>query len=321
MNRSSSAIFVRFAAPAPASPDDPPPLDEPPQHERAPALEHLLAGADSVRAVADWRREAFQLIAPGVEPWLNPCAPALHRAFGPMAAGAAYFATPVEYRATMTSVHLPPGGILRLAPAQAAELVRDFNRVFDGGGVRLLADRGAALYCVFDRAVVADTVDPEEVQGLAIGRFQAAGPDAARIAALMSEMEMWLFEHAVNRERARRGERAIGGLWLWGGGATLSCMTAAAGWSAGEDALFGALDTLAQLPRDGRPGVVVIAAVPGSRAWRDAEALWLAPAVEELRAGSIERLILCARRRRFDVSRRWRLRPWRRRRPWWEYLR
>jgi len=320
MNRRSSAIFVRFSAPPPRADDDASPFDDPPPADRAPALERLLAGANAVRPVADWRRDAFQVIAPAAEPWSNPCAPALYRAFGPVAARAAYFASPVVYRATMTSVHLPHGGILRLASAEAAALAEDFGRVFGGADARLMADSSGGLYCVFDRAVGADTADPEDALGLAIGRFQATGADGARIAALMSEMEMWLFEHAVNRARVRRGEPAIGGLWLWGGGATLSRMPAIIGWTAGDDALFGALDPVLEFPRDGRPGVVAIAAQPGSDEWRDAEARWLRPAVEELCAGRLERLVLCAGRRRFDIDRRFRIRIWRRRRPWWGYF-
>jgi len=64
----------------------------------------------------------------------------------------------------------------------------------------------------------------------------------------------------------------------------------------------------------------VIDAEPGTDAWRDAESRWLERSFADLRAGRIARLDLSAGDRCYSVRGRWNWRPWRRRRPWWEYL-
>jgi len=314
MNRSSSTLFVRLPAPPATAPaaDAAAPLC------RAPLFERLLAGADAHRTVLDWRREAFAGIAAGGEAYPGPCAAALYRACGAVDAAAAFLATPVEYRPTMSSVQLAPGGVLRLDGAQASQLAQDFNRIFAGGEQRLAASAEGALFCLFDRAVAASTHDPWEAQGLDIGAFQAAGADGPRLRRLMSEMEMWLFEHAVNRERARRGQAALGGLWLWGGCAPPPRPPRLTGWAAGADVLFGALDRQTEFPRDGRSGVVVLDAPPGSAAWRGAEERWILPAIEALGAGTLGRIAVSAGRRLAGIRAGHRLRFWRRRRPWWE---
>jgi len=313
MNRSSSTLFVRLSAP--------PAADAAAAPRRAPLLERLLAGADAQGTVEDWRREAFAGIAAAGEAYPGPCAAALFRACGGVDAAAAFLATPVDYRPTMRGVQLAPEGVLRLQAAQASRLAQDFNRVFAGGGQRLAAAADGALFCLFEREVAASTHDPSEAQGLDIGAFQASGADGPQLRRLMSEMEMWLFEHAVNRERAQAGEAAIGGLWLWGGGAPRPRPPRLTGWAAGADVLFGALDRQTEFPRDGRSGVVVIDAPPGCAAWRGAEERWILPAVEALGAGTLGRIALCAGRRTAGVGAGHRLRFWRRRRPWWESFR
>jgi hypothetical protein len=95
------------------------------------------------------------------------------------AAGAcAFVATPLHCVATMTSVRLPPGGVLRLEPAEADELAADFNRVFDGGGTAL--DRGAdgSLTCVFERGSRLRPRIPSSVVGRDIHEFLPSGPTA-----------------------------------------------------------------------------------------------------------------------------------------------
>jgi hypothetical protein len=142
----------------------------------------------------------------------------------------------------------------------------------------------------------------------------------------MSEIEMWLFEHAVNQTRIAVSAPPINGLWLWGAGPTLATLPPVAGWTAGEDPLFeglGARPDPFERKDEGRSagadsGVVVIAAEPGTSAWRDMESRWLGGSAADLRSGRISRLDLSAGKRCFSVSGRWDWRPWRRPRPWWE---
>jgi hypothetical protein len=132
----------------------------------------------------------------------------------------------------------------------------------------------------------------------------------------MSEIEMWLFEHAVNAARAARGVPPITGLWLWGGGAPLRSLPKVSGFCAGDDVFFNAFTGAAA----GGAGVIVVPQVPGSDAWQHAESHWLTPALAQLRAGGISRLDLSAGARCFSMTAHARLRFWRRRKPWWEFF-
>ena len=129
-------------------------------------------------------------------------------------------ATPLHYIAELSNVRLSPEGILSLDAAEAAQLVRDFNHTWRDSAFRLEA-LGATLFCRADQALDAAQCDPERALGRHIQQFLPTGGQAGALKRLMSEMEMWLFEHEVNRVRASRMAPSISGLWLWGGGPTL----------------------------------------------------------------------------------------------------
>jgi hypothetical protein len=219
-----------------------------------------------------------------------------------------FLATPVHYVAEMSNVRLPADGILSLRRSEADALAADFNRVWNDAGIRLLAGRRADLYCVVDHALDVTTRDPEDVLDRRIENHQPAGAAAPRLRRLMSEIEMWLFEHAVNRSRTANAEATVNGLWLWGGGSALASLPPVDGWTAGDDPFFNAFSAR---PESSPSGVVVTA---------DIESRWLERSVADLRSGRIARLDLSAGSRCFSVGARWNWRLWRRHRPWWEYF-
>jgi hypothetical protein len=286
---------------------------------RSPSLERLLARADSVAAVTAWRSDAFRVIAPGVTPVpaLAPCV--LFAECGPLRAGSVFIATPVHYVADMTSVRLPADGILALSQSQAEALAGDFNRVWKGAGLRMVAGRRADLFCVADEPLAVSTCHPEEVLDERIEHRLPAGTDAPRLRQLMSEIEMWLFDHAVNRLRCADALPVVNGLWLWGGGPALEVLPTVDGWTAGDDPFFSAFAGRPEFTR-GVGGVVAAAAEPGTDAWRESESQRLERSVEALRAGEIARLDLSGGDRCLSVTARGSRRFWRRPRPWWEYF-
>jgi hypothetical protein len=225
-------------------------------------------------------------------------------------------ATPVHYVAEMSSVRLPQGGILSLTQAGADTLALDFNRVWNGSGVRLAAGRSAQPYCIFDQALRVTTRDPQDVLGRHIEGYLPTGADAPRLRQLMSEIEMWLFEHSANGTRAELKLPPISGFWLWGGGAPLSSLPAVQGSIVGDDIFFNALRAVANEKSDG--GVIIAAQAPGSDGWNAVELGWLKDAVAQLRAGRISRLEVSAGDRCFSLSARAMRRIWRRSKPWWE---
>jgi hypothetical protein len=282
-------------------------------------LERLVARAGDPSCVQDWRTEAFRVIAPGAKRLPSIAAPIVQESASTAHPSAwACIATPVHFTAGMRSVTMAADGILNLAPGEATELSADFNRVFGGAGVRLSVSRGALLSCLFDGAIEVATSDPEEVAGNDVFGFQPTGPDGARLRRLMSEMEMWLFDHPVNRARAAQARQPITGLWLWGGAIAGEAMPSVRGWCAGQDPFFGAFGSEHEYPCAAGSGVVVCAEQPGSNEWLEAERRWLLPAVAALRSGRLKRLELSAADRRFSVGKGPNLRFWRRPRPWWE---
>ena len=289
---------------------------------RSALLERLLARANAPMAVEDWRADAFRVIAPPATPLPAAAAAALWADRGSVGAAAVLLATPVHYSAEMTNVRLPVDGLLSLQRAEAAALATDFNRVWHDAGIGLLAGQRADLFCIFDETIDAATHDPEDVRGRHIDNHLPRGADAARLRHLMSEMEMWLFEHTVNRSRIADGARAVNGLWLWGGGAPLNKLPAVDGWTAGHDPLFKAFEAgppgALKRGAGALPGVVVSAAEPGTGEWRDMESQWLVPSCDALRMRSISTLHLSAGGRCFSVGTRWSWRRWGRPRPWWE---
>jgi hypothetical protein len=280
---------------------------------RAPLLEQLLARADGFTPVTDWRADAFRVIAPQA-PSMPAVAPTALYADGAEVNGLwVCIAAPVHYVAEMNNVRLAQDGILTLRREEAEALALDFNRVWSDSGLRLSVGRSAHLYCVFDQALNVTTRDPEDVIDRHIEEYLPAGLNAPNLRQLMSELEMWLFEHAVNRARAAQGLAPISGLWLWGGGAVLSSLPTVQGFCGGEDVFFNAFKGEKY---DG--GVIVAKDLPGSRAWQHIESQWLKPAVALLRSGRISRLDLSAGNRCCMLSRRATWRLWRRPKPWWE---
>jgi hypothetical protein len=322
----STTRYLRFTANSSVSP------------QRSVLLERLLARADASVPVSDWRADAFRVIAsPGA---LMPgvAAAALYADFGAVPGASAYIATPVHYVAEMDNVRLHAAGVLSLSASEALALAGDFERLWHDAGIRLLAGRTGALYCVADRPMPAITEDPQQIQGRHIEHHLPAGPAAPRLRQLMSEIEMWLFEHPVNRARISQAVPAVSALWLWGCADVVSSLPPVDGWAAGDDPFFRAfgarpdtphaVDTPrgADAPRavgaddEPRPGsgVAVIDVAPGAAEWGDIESRWLERSVADLRSGRIARLELSAADRKFIVSARWRRRFWRRPRPWWE---
>jgi hypothetical protein len=284
----------------------------------SPQLERLVARASASVRVADWRADAFRVIAPEEMTMPPIAAAALHASSGSPPGAWGFIATPVHFSASMSSVTMPEGGLLELRPDEAAALASDFNRTFVDARTRLSVGRSSVLVCVFDRALEVTTHDPEAVVGHDVFGFQPAGTDAPRLRLLMSEIEMWLFDHAVNRARTGDGRHPVTGLWLWGGGSTDSTIPEVLGWTAGADPFFAAFGQAQRFPPEAGPGVVVCTDQPGSDTWSDVEQQWLTPAVAALQSGRIKRLDLSAAGRRFSLGRGAALRFWRRPRPWWE---
>jgi hypothetical protein len=292
-----------------------------PPASRAPSLERLIARAARRSGVTSWRTEAFRAIAADEPETPPPIAVAQWRAsVGTETPGWVALATPVHLIAGMSNVHLPIDGILEIDCAEADTLAADFNRSFGGGGTRLERGLGSALLCGFDAPIAAETTPPAEALGGDVWAHQPRGGGSAELRRLATEIEMWLFDHAVNAARRARGAPVISALWLWGGGAGNTPLPRVTGWTAGDDALFSAFNPQSHYPAAAadRSGVVVLPAWPGTSAWAENEQRWLNPALADLGAGRLSRIEISAAASSFSVSARGLRRFWRRSEPWWK---
>jgi len=316
---------------------------------RAPLLERLLARADSAVHVQDWRAHAWSIVAPGVDPPAIACGAwagaQTHADRETNAGGWLLLATPVHLIAGLQGVSLAANGVLALSLEESARLAEEFNHLFAGGGARLVRGRGTLLLCLIDAPSAAAappaTTDPETILGRDIGAHLPQGVAGAPLRRLMSELEMWLHDHALNEARRAREEPDIAGLWLWGGARAEERLPALDLWSHGEDPLFGAYEPRASFAADvrasgasgasgadradraddatggARSGIIVSATAPGEAGFANFERDWLAPALADLRAGRIERLELSLGASSHRLGRRASYRVWRRARPWW----
>lgn len=133
-------------------------------------------------------------------------------------AAVALIATPVNLIAGMTSIHLDRRSILRLTADDQAALAADFQRVFHDSGFHLQPLDAGDFVMLGPSMPIADTSEPARLLGTSMADARGAGATNQALLRLGGEIEMWLYDHAVNDARRRRGEQPVTALWLWGAG-------------------------------------------------------------------------------------------------------
>jgi hypothetical protein len=298
---------------------------------RLPALEFLLARARSTPLPAGgWRTWLWS--RQGGRPTGDAGFAGLAAASLGLPDGCYWLATPVHLVAGLDTVRLHPTGMLTLDDAHAAQLAADFARVFSGSGWQLHATGARDLLLSAPVALDAASDDPADWLGEDPRAGLPRGPDARALRTLATEIEMWLYGHAVNSARYAAGLPAVSGLWLWAGGVSRAPDTAASGRLIGDDLVARALwgGTLSPSTTTALPvgWTALRAALPqgerdvwhlllGFNALEDA---WLAPLLLDWRAGRVRQIELVAGRRHYVLPAAARWRFWSRRRPWWEGL-
>jgi len=272
----------------------------------APALELLLARGRRERlppaTLEDWLAAAFGLAGP------LPAGALTAHALGEQAAEGRWLrADPVHLRADRDVVLLLPGACFEIAREEADALCAELNRLY-AGELSLHAFTAEAWCLRADSAIAADARPALDVAGREGG---ARLPDK-RLRALLAEMQMALYQHAVNTAREARGAPVVNGVWLWGAGALPAAATVP--WhslSAADPAALGlaklagvrhrapgegASEWLERAPEDGRH-LVLLDLLRAAAALGDGEALarglatlearWFASLLSALRAGRV----------------------------------
>jgi hypothetical protein len=147
-----------------------------------------------------------------------PVAPWLARGAGLDTADAYWLcAEPARFAVAHNDVRLA-ALVDDLETGDASALAATLNAHFAGDGVRFVVANSSRWFARADQKPRLVTHPPELALGAPLLPYLAAGPDAAQWRRWQSEMQMLLFEHAVNRSREQSGRATVDGLWLWGGG-------------------------------------------------------------------------------------------------------
>jgi len=147
-----------------------------------------------------------------------PVAPQLARAEG-IDPGDAYWlcAVPVSLAVGADDVRLA-SLVDDLAPEESGALLAALNAHFTADHIAFLSPRPASWYVRAPQAQALSTRSPEAALGAPLFDFLPSGPDSARWRRWQSEIQMLLFEHAVNRSRERARRTLVNSVWFWGGG-------------------------------------------------------------------------------------------------------
>lgn len=201
-----------------------------------PALETLLARssrtANASQGIEAWLCRTFGVTKQ--QDW--PVAPLTLQAdsAGQVQAENHYWlrADPVHLRLEQNQIVLADSQIFRIMAEEAKQLADLLNRHFAADGCDHPSHHGttARQELVFlpltpDRWYLRVTATPalqthalSAVAGQDIHALLPSGTDSVRWQGLFNEVQMLLHEHPLNQAREARGELAINGIWLWGGG-------------------------------------------------------------------------------------------------------
>ena len=306
---------------------------EPPDAPPLPAIAALLRASRVAPMTGGWRAELTRRFAPPPARALAPGVIASAALAGPPG-GHACLATPVHLLATPDHLRLPADGLLRLSDDEGAALAADFARVFDGAGLALQPLRGRF---VLSGLAGEGGEDPAQVLGSKLAATTRGAPAWRRLA---SEIELWLHSHPLNARRESRRQPRVDALWLWGGGPVPEAWPQVSATRVdlhGDDGFLAGLAALAGTPlrstdadvgagNAGAADVVLqhaVVATPreGGRTLAELDATVVASQVERLRRGELESIELLIGTVAARATRGGFARFWRRRRPWWEYLR
>lgn len=134
-------------------------------------------------------------------------------------------ADPVHLEAGLRDVSLSAGPELAIQPDEAAEFVSALNEHFAPDGHEFRAGPGWRWYLLTAEPIEANTLAPRPPPGVRLENLLPGGPDGLSLHRLMNEAQMVLHDHPANHRRRARKLAPINGVWLWGGGQTVSGKT------------------------------------------------------------------------------------------------
>jgi len=125
-----------------------------------------------------------------------------------------WVASPYHAQPGHNSVRVTPEGQFPWMPEDASQLCKTINPLLADEGMQLMAV-GAALLLTCREPLQAYPSGFGEISGKILPDRSIEGRDGGRLSRLLSEIQMFLFQHPL-AERRNRGEPEVNGIWLWG---------------------------------------------------------------------------------------------------------
>ena len=179
-----------------------------------PALEKMLARAQSstlpINTLESWLCQHF-----GVDEMA--IAPLTLQADG-LSAGESYWLRADPIVISMQRDQMVLQADIALTAEEAELLCASLNSHFAVDGLHFIAPHPQRWYLQLEQVPALQTHPLSLVVGADMNAHLPSGVDALRWHGLLNEIQMLFYEHAVNQAREQRGEAAVNGVWLWGGG-------------------------------------------------------------------------------------------------------
>ena len=128
-------------------------------------------------------------------------------------------ADPVYQQIDLHSILLGDPGLLELSTDDAQALIESLNRHLAGDGISLSCRAAQRWYLHASDKLELQSTPITAAVGRNIAHTNAVGGDAGKWQKLLTECQMVLFDHPVNRQRELAGKLPVNSLWLWGEGA------------------------------------------------------------------------------------------------------
>ena len=311
---------------------------ERPDVARLPHFEWLLSIAGNRRLIPDWRRVITADVGRLDLLRRSPAEIAAHARFPEAVSRTGWLATPVNFEARLDHVRLTPRGMLALTSEERGAWCSEFGQAF--GPELSLHEAGPRAFLLTGLpALTAQTLEPARFLGSDISQGLPVGPDSGRLRRLGAEIEMWAHGCVLNREREKRRQPLLSGLWLWGGNGfpvadVGNAKSPPAPVFAGDDPCLAGLahlvtgrqpaiaESLDAFATDAHDGIAEFSPmIDAKHSLAHLDAHWFGPASLALKKGELSELRIFANDRVFCVVNSDRLKFWRRRQTWIDSLR
>jgi hypothetical protein len=236
-------------------------------------------------------------------------APQLLRSLSlPLEAGYWLCVDPVSLRVDRDHLTVLGTPYLTVSQAEADALVQALNALYQADGYYFIAPTPNRWFVRLPQNPQLEFTPIKAALGRNLNTVLPRGDGALQFNALLNEIQMLLYSHAVNDARDEAGQMLINSVWLWGGGDyPPAALPQAEQPILGQDELLQALNGAGALPQswaevtqantavlldDLEVHAIYGAGYEWQQVWLRWEQDWFSPALAALKSGQLQQLTL-----------------------------